>query len=343
MKKFLLSLAAFVAMSAAAQTYVVNDDVENGSTMIGWGGSMKISVVEENGGHCYAIEQPAKSANNWEVQVAYDTESAYVVGTEYTFEMDIKGSVAGTTFSAGFQNTDGYKGCGDFGNVNVTTEWQHVKLTTKCTGEGAKRFVVSVGDYVGTLYVDNVKIYSGVIEEEPETPAESAAVVLWEGDALCDDWGNQPNLLSDGGAELEAAGAKAGDVVRFYITPTDTYYYIEIVEGHWNGTYANYSNDKDAVEKDNRTYNDLSTGYVTLELTQEILDKVIGAKQGWGGTFIGNGDNTKITKIEFVAGGADSLDKVATEAADAVAYDLFGNAGATKGFMVKGGKKVYVK
>lgn len=40
---------------------------------------------------------------------------------------------------------------------------------------------------------------------------------------------------------------------------------------------------------------------------------------------------------------ATGLDKVATEAADAVAYDLFGNAGATKGFMVKGGKKVYVK
>lgn len=34
---------------------------------------------------------------------------------------------------------------------------------------------------------------------------------------------------------------------------------------------------------------------------------------------------------------------IASEVSDAVAYDLFGNAGATKGFMVKGGKKVYVK
>ncbi len=40
---------------------------------------------------------------------------------------------------------------------------------------------------------------------------------------------------------------------------------------------------------------------------------------------------------------ATGIMSVASEAADAVAYDLFGNAGATKGFMVKNGKKVYVK
>lgn len=38
-----------------------------------------------------------------------------------------------------------------------------------------------------------------------------------------------------------------------------------------------------------------------------------------------------------------SVKAIASESADAVAYDLFGNAGATEGLMVKGGKKVYVK
>lgn len=39
----------------------------------------------------------------------------------------------------------------------------------------------------------------------------------------------------------------------------------------------------------------------------------------------------------------NSLGSIEAAETVAVAYDLFGNAGATKGFMVKGGKKVYVK
>lgn len=38
-----------------------------------------------------------------------------------------------------------------------------------------------------------------------------------------------------------------------------------------------------------------------------------------------------------------SIKSIASEAASTVAIDLFGNPGATEGFMVKGGKKVYVK
>lgn len=40
---------------------------------------------------------------------------------------------------------------------------------------------------------------------------------------------------------------------------------------------------------------------------------------------------------------ATGLISIASESSDEVAYDLFGNPGASKGFMVKGGKKVYVK
>lgn len=40
---------------------------------------------------------------------------------------------------------------------------------------------------------------------------------------------------------------------------------------------------------------------------------------------------------------ATGLMSIASESSDEVAYDLFGNPGASKGFMVKGGKKVYVK
>lgn len=50
----------------------------------------------------------------------------------------------------------------------------------------------------------------------------------------------------------------------------------------------------------------------------------------------------KVPKTFKVSEQTSSINSVATESEEA-AYDLFGNAGATKGFMVKGGKKVYVK
>lgn len=127
------------------------------------------------------------------------------------------------------------------------------------------------------------------------------STVLWEGYAVCDDWTKQPALLSDGGTELAQAYAKPGDVLRFYVTPTYDLYYLEIFEGHWFDIYANYSNDWDACIQANRTYNDLSTGYVTLTLTHAILHQAYTPQYlDWSGTFMGNGDNCVITKIELI-------------------------------------------
>lgn len=142
------------------KNYIVKDDVEGAQKLIGWGGSMAISIVENEDGHNYEINNPETAENNWNIQVAYDVEDAYEVGTTYYLEYDIKGSVAGKTFAAGLQRTSDYAGCGDFGSVDVTTEWKHVKLSAKCSTEGATRLVISVGDYAGVLSLDNVEVYT---------------------------------------------------------------------------------------------------------------------------------------------------------------------------------------
>ena len=139
-----------------------------------------------------------------------------------------------------------------------------------------------------------------IIVEGGGTPTE---VVLWEGEAIAEDWANQPNILSDAGVELQEAGAQPGQTIYLYMEPIDPaqHWYLELVEGHWNGTtYLTLC----AVGADTQgkfvEYDlDANGGRAALEITQEMLD-VAYVQQWWGGTFIANGDNLKITKVTLL-------------------------------------------
>lgn len=130
----------------------------------------------------------------------------------------------------------------------------------------------------------------------------SQEVTLWEGEAIADDWGNQPYLMSDGGVELAAANAQAGQTVYFYIEPLETDWKLEIVGGHWSPTYASICNLGNSNTEDGKfTEYDLAGngGKFGLVLTDEILTATL-TQQGWGGSFVANGDNVKITKITLL-------------------------------------------
>ena len=136
---------------------------------------------------------------------------------------------------------------------------------------------------------------------EPE-PVE---VVLWEGEAIADNWANQPNILTDGGVELQEAGAQPGQTIYLYMEPIDPseHWFLELVEGHWNGTtYLTLCTVGADTQSGKFTEYDLDAngGRAALEITQEMLDTVCAAPQGWGGTFIANGDNLKITKVTLL-------------------------------------------
>ena len=119
-----------------------------------------------------------------------------------------------------------------------------------------------------------------------------------EGEAVADDWGNQPYLLSDAGLELAAVGAKAGQTVYFYFTPTEADWKVQIVEGHWGPTYASICSVGNDTEDGKFTEYDLAGngGKFGLTLTQEILDAAL-TQQWWGGSFLLNGDNVVCTKV----------------------------------------------
>lgn len=126
-------------------------------------------------------------------------------------------------------------------------------------------------------------------------------VTIWEGELVADDWANQPYLLSDGGAELTSNGAKAGSKVSIYITPIEEAWKLEIVEGHWGPTYTSICSVGNDTESGKFTEYDLAAngGCYTLELTQEMYDSAIKVG-GWGGVFVLNGDNVKVTKVTLL-------------------------------------------
>ena len=144
-------------------------------------------------------------------------------------------------------------------------------------------------------------------EEEVLVPGGGGApteVVLWEGEAIATGWANQPNILTDGGIELQEVGAQPGQTIYLYMEPIDPalHWYLELVEGHWNGTTYLVVCSVGADTQGKFIEHDLEAngGRAALEITQEMLDTVCAAPQGWGGTFIANGDNLKITKVTLL-------------------------------------------
>lgn len=127
---------------------------DDGKNLGGWNMDNTPKIVN---GVCEVGNNAAK-ANPWDAQVNYEPGFAFENGTTYHLKMKIKGSVAGE-FGAGFQNPDGYKGCGDFPTIKVTTDWKEVDVATTCNGDNALRLLLNIGKYAGTLYIDDFEVY----------------------------------------------------------------------------------------------------------------------------------------------------------------------------------------
>ena len=127
---------------------------DDGKNLGGWGMDNTPKIVN---GVCEVGNNAAKE-NPWNSQVCYEPGFAFENGKTYHLKMKIKGSVAGE-FGAGFQNPEGYKGCGDFPTIKVTTDWKVVDVATTCNGDNALRLLLNIGKYAGTLYIDDFEVY----------------------------------------------------------------------------------------------------------------------------------------------------------------------------------------
>ena len=197
--------------------------------------------------------------------------------------------------------------------------------------------------YSGT---GNILISSIEITPAAAAPAETETV-LWEGEAIVNGWANQPTFLSDGGAELTAAGAAVGDRLRIYFTAPDDNWQVELTNGHWDGMLDRYATKDLGPEQDGSprhyTIVDQSLGYFEYTIDQDFLTKAT-TKQNWGGAFLLNGDgNMTVTKVTLVQGGATGIATVkkTVKSQSNVIYNLAGQRvdANYKGVVIVNGQK----
>ena len=202
---------------------------DDGKNLGGWNMDNAPKIVN---GVCEVGNNAAKE-NTWDAQVNYQPGFTFENGTTYHLKMKIKGSVAGE-FGAGFQNPEGYKGCGDFPTINVTTDWNEVDVATTCNDDNALRLLLNIGKYAGTLYIDDFEVYytkssNGIpLTDEEKKDVLTTAMGTWiDGmmaatDGYVTSWDVVNEAISgkpgaDGFNELQhATNAPASDVANSF-------------------------------------------------------------------------------------------------------------------------------
>lgn len=134
----------------------------------GWGNGFESKI---EGGAC--VISHGETTNPWDAQVNFGY--VYPKGAIINLSMEVKGSVDGS-IAAGLQNSNGYKDCGDFPDINLTTKYEKKEVSTVCIGDGADRLLLNLGKYAGTVSIKNLKIVAERVKQESLTiPSSSFA------------------------------------------------------------------------------------------------------------------------------------------------------------------------
>ena len=138
---------------------------EDAKAIGGWGKDFKSEIKDG-----VDVITFTKQEQPYNVQV--DFENVYPKGAKIKLTMVAKGSVEGS-IKAGLQNPNNYQGCGDFEDINLTTGYQTITKTVSCSGDNAKRLLLNVGQYEGTISIKSVKIEALDVPQETVTISPS--------------------------------------------------------------------------------------------------------------------------------------------------------------------------
>lgn len=321
------------------------DYTADGATAAGgWGNGFESKIAN---GAC-EISHGA-TTNPWEAQINF--ENVFPKGATIKLSMEVKGSVDGS-IAAGLQNPNGYKGCGEFPAINLTTDYQKIEVSTLCSGEGAKRLLLSVGKYAGSVSIKNLKIEAeGVKQESLTIPSSSFATYAASYPVDYDKLGLKAyavklNDAKDGVEFTEIPGVVPAGVPVLLKGDANKEYALDKVDG-WSPVSTDLkASDGTSASKDETTLYALSTvdgvtAFYPVKQNSAIPAKrcyleVKGtsAKAAFFSLGTNFGETTGISSVENKA-----------EKADATVYNLAGQAVGKdyKGLVIKNGKKFVIK
>lgn len=114
----------------------------------------------DEGGYCLKMTNTAIGSSYTDAQVAYSFAKTPQVepGIKYKLVMRVKGTAEGTVQCATYANGKGSRFTPAF---EVTKDWTQVSMTNNIsTGiKGLTSILFNLGQYVGTLYVDDIELY----------------------------------------------------------------------------------------------------------------------------------------------------------------------------------------
>lgn len=312
----------------------------------GWGKGFKSEIV---GGAC--VIGHGETTNSWDAQVNF--ENVYPMGATIKLSMEVKGSVEGS-IKAGLQNPNGWKGCGVFPDINLTTDYRKVELSTVCGGECAKRLLLDVGAYPGTVSIRNLKIEAeGVKQESLTIPSSSFATYAAYYPVNYTELGLKAyavKLKDDkkGVEYKEISGVVPAGVAVLLKGEANKEYVLDKAEGGDPVSTDLKASDGTSISNDETTLYALSTvDGVTAFYPVKKKASSIPAKRCYLEV-----KNTSASKAAFYSLGTNSGETTGissvenkVEKADAPVYNLAGQpvGKGYKGLVIKNGKKFVIK
>lgn len=311
-------------------------------------GGFESKIVD---GACVISHGKMTNPDPWDAQVNF--ENVFPKGATIKLSMLVKGSEAGS-ISAGLQNPNGYKGCGDFPEINLTTDYKPVEVSTRCIGDGAKRLLLNFGKYDGTVSIKNLKIVAEEVKQESLTiPSSSFATyaAYYPVDYAklgLKAYAVKLNDAKDGVAFTEIPGVVPAGVPVLLKGDANKEYALDKAEdGSPVSTDLKFS-DGTSASKDKTilyalsTVNGVTAFYPVKEASAipakrcylEVVKDASASNAAFYSLGTNFGETTGISSVENKA-----------EKADAAVYNLAGQAVGKdyKGLVIKNGKKFVIK
>lgn len=329
---------------------LANLDFSNGATAIGgWGGGFTSEIIKDDGVDVDRITF-TKQEQPYNVQV--DFENVYPKGAKIQLTMVAKGAVAGS-IKAGLQNPNNYQGCGDFEDINLTTDYQTIIKTVTCSGDNAKRLLLNVGQYEGFISIKSVKIEALDVPQETVTISHSgystyAAYYPVDYSKLDDlkAYTVKLNAEKTGIVMNEVVGVVPAGVAVLLKGKADTDYALTKADGWQNVTSDLKMSDGTITSTDKTTVYGLATVDGQDGFYKASNGKTIPAKCAY--LEVKNSANpAKFYSLGDHSGSTTGITSVKNEAAgnNAPMYNLAGQlvGKGYKGIVIKNGKKIVLK